>query len=304
MLEKRGNIKVKSLGNRKETVYDIEVKNNHNFFANDILVHNSVYISIKNIVNKKCPNGTRDEKLEFCDNFAKHVIERILREKFEAMKDYMNCYSGNMRMTREVIANKAIWCKKKRYAMSVLDNEGYRYQTPNIKISGLEIIKSNTPKFCAKELKEIVGDILKEVPEQQVVDRIDKFEDLYKQTHISEISQNTSVNYIEKYLDNGYHTKGAQAHIRAAINYNRYIKENDLDFEEIYEGDKIKIVPLIEPNPVGDNYIGFINQFPEELTEFIDYKESFKKTFTTPLEKVTTVINWDLKPQSSAAGLF
>ena len=47
------DIKVEDLGIVEDYVYDIEVQNTHSFFANDILVHNSFYYSIKNIVKRK-----------------------------------------------------------------------------------------------------------------------------------------------------------------------------------------------------------------------------------------------------------
>ena len=48
-ITKTSNFKIESLGIQEIDVYDIEVEKHHNFFANDILVHNSIYICIDNI---------------------------------------------------------------------------------------------------------------------------------------------------------------------------------------------------------------------------------------------------------------
>ena len=50
ILQKTKTFQIKSLGKQKKTVYDIEVKDLHNFFGNDILVHNSVYITLDKLV--------------------------------------------------------------------------------------------------------------------------------------------------------------------------------------------------------------------------------------------------------------
>ena len=53
------NFEIEDLGIQELDVYDIEVENNHNFFGNDILIHNSGYYTIAPIMNeiiKKNPN--------------------------------------------------------------------------------------------------------------------------------------------------------------------------------------------------------------------------------------------------------
>jgi hypothetical protein len=41
---------IECLGEQEIEVFDIEVENNHNFFANDILIHNSVYIQTEPLI--------------------------------------------------------------------------------------------------------------------------------------------------------------------------------------------------------------------------------------------------------------
>ena len=40
------DFKLECLGEIEDFVYDIEVEGNHNFFANGILVHNSIYVTL------------------------------------------------------------------------------------------------------------------------------------------------------------------------------------------------------------------------------------------------------------------
>ena len=46
-----------------------------------------------------------------------------------------------MQMGREVIADRGIWTAKKRYILNVFDNEGVRYETPKLKMMGIETAK-------------------------------------------------------------------------------------------------------------------------------------------------------------------
>ena len=58
-----------------------------------------------------------------------------------------------MVMSREVIADKGIWTAKKRYILNVYDSEGVRYAEPQLKIMGIEAVKSSTPAPCRVKIK-------------------------------------------------------------------------------------------------------------------------------------------------------
>ena len=76
---------IEDLGKIEEWVYDIEVKNAHNFFANDILVHNSCYFALSSILKKLIGK----EKLEYSgelidaiDNFCEGFIAPKIAKAF------------------------------------------------------------------------------------------------------------------------------------------------------------------------------------------------------------------------------
>ena len=69
------NFTVECLGEMELDVYDIEVDDNHNFFANDFLVHNSIIYSANSIVEKFVPkNASKENITEFLDRFHKAKI--------------------------------------------------------------------------------------------------------------------------------------------------------------------------------------------------------------------------------------
>ena len=51
---------------------------------------------------------------------------------------------------------------------------------------------------------------------------------------------------------------------------------------QLSDGDKIKFIQLIEPNPLRENIISFIGTLPKEfdLHRYIDYDVQFDKSFS------------------------
>ena len=113
-LEKTNNFTVKSLGVQEIDVYDIEVKDNHNFFANNICVHNSVYLTFSEIIPEE---WSREKSLDFLmyvsDGFCQKVINKTMSDIDE---DLNALVKGIVEADREVISSSAFWTAKKNYA--------------------------------------------------------------------------------------------------------------------------------------------------------------------------------------------
>jgi hypothetical protein len=87
---------IKSLGIQNIEVYDLEVENNHNFFANDILVHNSVYLQLNQLVMKAFPNKSTQEIVDLLDQFSKNSFKK---KSMKHVKKYLNI---QMRISNDV----------------------------------------------------------------------------------------------------------------------------------------------------------------------------------------------------------
>ncbi len=85
-------------------------------------------------------------------------------------------------------------------------------------------------------------------------------------------------------------------HVRGALLYNFYVKEKKLDkkYAYIQNGEKIKFCYLKNPNPIRENVMSFIQDFPKELNleKFIDYDTQFDKAFLDPMKAVLNAIGW------------
>ena len=129
----------------------LETKNKDYVIASDT---DSVYITFDVLVSRYFESGESAERItNFLDTFAKEKLEPFILESYTALAKSMNAYEQKMEMAREVIADKGIWTAKKRYILNAWDIEGVRYKTPQLKIMGIEAVKSSTPHVCREKIK-------------------------------------------------------------------------------------------------------------------------------------------------------
>jgi hypothetical protein len=305
-IKKTTNFKVKSLGKKMQDVYDIETQNTHRFFANDILVHNSVYLSLNDLIKRVFNAKDVDVNcvLEFMDKICNEKLEPFINKSYEELVDLVNAYAQKMTMSREILADKAIWVAKKRYIVNVYDNEGVRYKEPKKKVMGLELKKSSTPFKCREMLNNSV-DIIMKGTENELIDYIKECRKEFESFNIEDISFPRGVSDIEKYADDtSIFTKGCPIHTKGALIYNKMVVDNGFagDYELIKSGDKIKFIYLIRPNTFyNNNVLSFKDMFPKKLKleKYIDYEKQFDKSFIEPLKLILNSIGWKSEEESS-----
>ena len=84
----------KALNTGATYVYDIEVEDTHTFFGNDILLHNSIYVYLGDVVeifHQKNIEKTGEpysitETLDLLDKFCEKVIQPKLAQPFGAQR--------------------------------------------------------------------------------------------------------------------------------------------------------------------------------------------------------------------------
>lgn len=288
--------KVECLGEQEIDVYDIEVEGNHNFFGNNILVHNSVYLTLNTMVKTYLPNRTKDETVNELCKWCVDIIEPMIAAEFKSMQDQFGWVPNYLRMNREVIAEKALWTGKKRYVCLVNDTEGIRHEEPKIKITGIEVVRSSTPDICRewlrKSLKLVLGD-----DESDIHKFVKDFRKEFMKASIQEIAFPRSANGLAKYKDsdNIYGLK-TPVHTKGSLLYNHRLRQLNLTkkYPTIIEGEKIKFIYLKDPNPLGDKVIAFPGYLPKEfgLEPYLDKETMFQKSFIEPLSKLLEPMGW------------
>ena len=267
----------------------------------------SVYITFDKLVNKVFGERQDTTKIiNFLDTIATQKIEPFIDKSYSELAGYVNAYSNKMSMKREVIADKGIWTAKKRYILNAYDVEGVRYKEPQLKIMGIEAVKSSTPAPCRQKIKDALK-IIMSGDEKMLNTFIQEFREEFMKLPVEDIAYPRSVNGIKKFTsDSGLFAKGAPIHCKGAILYNHLIRKHKLSnkYEFIQEGDKIKFLHLKEPNVYTSTAISFMTKLPKELDfkSIIDYDVQFTKSFVDPLKFITTKILWKIDDSYGTQG--
>ena len=257
----------------------------------------SIYVCFDKLVSQLFDEGEETQKIvKFLDDVARKKIEPFIEKSYQSLHEYVNSYEQKMEMSREVIADKGIWTAKKRYILNVWDNEGVQYKEAQLKIMGIEAVKSSTPAPCREKIKQGLN-IIMNGNEKELNTFIQNFRDEFMSLPPEDIAYPRSVNGLSKFSDpNGMFKKGAPIHCKGAILYNHLVKERKLGnkYPYIQEGDKIKFINMKQPNLYQCSAISFMTQLPKELDlhKSVDYEVQFEKSFIEPLNFILTKINW------------
>jgi DNA polymerase elongation subunit (family B) len=261
----------------------------------------SIYLNMGPFVDivYKGREKTTEEIVGFIDKVCTMEFEKYIESSYQELADYVNAYDQKMQMKRENIADRGIWTAKKRYILNVWDSEGVRYDEPKIKIMGLEAVKSSTPAPCRQMIKDALKIVMTKT-EDEMISFIDNFRKEFNQLPPEEISFPRSINDVDKHKSTStLYSKGTPIHARGALLYNHLIKEKKLDkkYAKIQNGEKIKFCYLKLPNPIRENVISYIQEFPREfgLDKYIDYDLQFSKAFLEPMKVILDAINWKVE---------
>ena len=268
----------------------------------------SIYLRLDELVNKVCKDKTKEQTINFINRVVDSRIEPFIEKCFNELADYTNAIGQKMVMKREVIADKGIWTAKKRYMLNVLDEEGFRYEEPKLKIMGIEAVKSSTPEVCRVAIKEAIRFIMNK-EESDLHNFIADFKKKFTNFEPEQIAFPRSCNNLRKYYSaSTIFIKGTPIHIKGSLIYNYHLKDKRLDhkYPSIQEGDKIKFVLLKEPNPFKFNVCSYLATLPREfeLKEYIDYELQFEKTFLDPMRFILGAIGWNAEPKASLEAFF
>ena len=208
--------RIQNVGPTTEYVYDICVdtndENQHVFWANDILVHNtdSLYLCYDNLINtiEGSENWTDRQKTEFLAKLNQEFLDEHNRKfiyDFYKEKHGDSCHEFEL----ETIARSGVWLNvKKRYAQILTWKDGKYYDEDDLpmKVKGLEIVKSSYPEFARNILKKLVRSLLESenIDETSVLSSLNIIMQDYKQSwlqaDLESICPSVSVNKYTEYV--------------------------------------------------------------------------------------------------------
>ena len=268
----------------------------------------SIYLRLGELVEKvygvdgevKLP---KDKVIQFMDKVCEEKIQPFIDKSYGELAEYVHAYAQKMQMKREALADKGIWTAKKRYIMHVYNNEGVQYTEPDMKVMGLEMIKSSTPAPVREKMKEALQ-IMMKGSESDMHKFIDTFRTEFKKLNVEDISFPRGINGLKEYANKTtIYSKGTPIHVRGALLYNKYLEEKGLSkkYPLIQEGEKIKFTYLKTPNIFKENVVSFPGRLPPEfgLQDCIDYNMQFDKTFLEPIKVILDCMDWTTERTNS-----
>jgi hypothetical protein len=285
-----------------EYVYDIEVDDEtHTFIANDILVHNSLYISFTPLMKSVGFDPLQDSLtvkkfiLHLDLVFVKPLFNKFLNEY--ADKFYIKSLHD---FELETISQSALFLKKKHYLSNIVFEDGVHYEPLSYFYpKGIEIIRSSTPPFVRRNIYRIINYLFGNPTQVNVYDVMKLVKQIRKEfelADIEDISMTTSCsNYDIKVLDDNKTMScklGAHFGVKAAAFHNYLLNKNS-EYKTKYDMVKSGRIKYYYCKHSVNNVFGYLRSFhPTEIVEkekvILDVDEQFDISFLSIVNKFIT----------------
>jgi DNA polymerase elongation subunit (family B) len=234
------------------------------------------------------------KKIHYLIRVSRIVYEYINdREYKEIQRGFYNSAVTDFKITfkQEMVAKTALFVKKKKYSMWIVDEEGATVD--EIKTKGLEIIRSETPEAIRPKLKEIMEMILKRKSDNEITEKINTYKAELMNCIPEEISMNIGIRGMSDYIKGNVVLKGAPWHVKGVHAYRYLLKHLKLTdkYEELVDGNKTKVVYL-KPNVFGFEEVSFL-RWPKEFDRIIqiDYNKQIENNFTEKIKMLLAPMN-------------
>jgi len=214
-----------------------------------------------------------------------HISDTVSDTFPQWLKDTFNvplAAGAVMKAGREVVGRSGLFITKKRYAIQVLDLEGWQPEGGKLKVMGLDLKRSDTPEFIQDFLEEILSDCLNGSAEEEVIDKVREYKKYFKglpnwqkgmpkrvnnlTTYTAKMAEKARVNAPDNYrlhrldaLKEDGKKKGATipGHVRASINWNNFKQAQGDNYSmTITDGMKV-IVCRLKSNAMGYDSIAY-----------------------------------------------
>ena len=280
----------------------------------------SLYMELTDLLKHRNPD------LEYEDRKEKIQRLLVLTEELQtvANANLNNISQDLFNMTdkhhfvlkQEVIAEKAYWSGKRRYAMYIVNKEGVEIE--ELEMKGLDIMKSNFPPLFRNFGENLIKNILFGRPKTEIDKDVMEFKQMVGEIEWIKLLKPTGLKKMGEYIERKpmageLFTKlklKCPVNTKAAIRYNDFLRYKKLNvkYPEFTIGDKMYIANL-KPNPYQIDAIGY-NGYndPSDITElinkYIDRDGLFDSVMRNKLETVYNDIGWTFNLNPFKAKFF
>jgi DNA polymerase elongation subunit (family B) len=280
----------------------------------------SLYMELTDLLKKRNPDlnyNDREEKInrlliltEELQTVANGNLNNITQNLFNMHGKH------HFVLKQEVIAEKAYWAGKRRYAMYIVNKEGVPIE--ELEMKGLDIMKSNFPPYFRNFGEELIKSILFGKSKTEIDKFVMNFKDSMHTIEWIKLLKPTGLKKLDEYIERRPMAGElfSKLKLKCPINTKAAIITNDLirhknkqkHYPEFTLGDKMYIAYL-KPNPYKIDVVGYngYNDMPEITTlinKYIDRDGLFDSVIRNKLETVYNDIGWDLNLNPYKAQFF
>jgi len=242
---------------------------------------------------------TPRKKVDWILNYCKKFQDKLNNKWCEEI--YNPRHGKNVHeFELETISYAQICIKKKKYLKGYAFVKGKYYDTPKVSGTGIEIIKSTTPKLCRTVLKELMNSLMFDYHEEnrseyilQFNEKLAEYRRQFYKAPVEDISQSVGVGDYKKYVidDNDSLILGKQCpvSVQAIARFNYLAHKNNEDNLKQYSG-KIKYYN-IRINEKQEGYFGFPSGELPQWAPKMDKITQWEKTIIDPINRFLEVMD-------------
>jgi hypothetical protein len=280
----------------------------------------SAYFTLTKLLQKLHPDSDswpREKRIEALLKITDKIQERANINLNQISQQFFNIQSKHhFVLKQEVIAEKAYWSGKRRYAMYIVNKEGVPIE--ELEMKGLDIMKSNFPPYFRNFGEELIKSILFSKPKEDIDKFVMDFKNSMQTVEWIKLLKPTGLKKMGEYIERkpmagelfSKLKLKCPINTKSAIIYNDFLRYKKLNvkYPEFTIGDKMYIAYL-KPNPYQIEVIGY-NGYndPPEITElinkYIDRDGLFDSVIRNKLEGVYNDIGWVLNLNPFKAKFF
>ena len=277
----------------------------------------SCYFSAWPAVKEEVASGRMEWTKEICIQLYDTIADQV-NDSFPAFMEracHVPRVNGALiKGGRELVAEKGLFIKKKRYAVLITDLEGKRLDTHGkpgkVKAMGLDLKRSDTPKVVQDFLSELLLDVLTGAKKEDIYNKVRDFKYAFQDRPAWEKGTPKRVNNLTKYTKEEERLGKANmpGHVRAAMNWNTLRRMHSDQYSlSIVDGMKT-IVCKLKDNPLGYTSVGYPtdeSHIPAWFKE-LPFDDTLMETTIVDqkVENLLGVLGWGINDNTQIATTF
>lgn len=269
----------------------------------------SVYTTYGTLFQAMTPESqakfdTDRKKCEFILEFNKKFVDKQNNVWCEEMYNPRNGKNVH-EFELETISKVGVYLKKKKYLKGLSFKKGVFYEEPKVDGTGIDLIKSTTPKLCRKILKDMMQSLMfeyddstEDTREAYIMyfnEKLNTWREVFFKADIEDISQSVGIGAYKKFViddeDNLIFAAHIPPSVHAIARYNHLAYKNGEADKKEYSG-KIKYynIKIREGKQVKSGFFGFPAGKLPSWAPNIDRYTQWEKTVITPINSFLEVM--------------